>query len=79
MEMFHDGDLVLHNTGKVLCYGGEISNCPSYCYVFGLTKTEENSLMVDLYFKLIVCKDELQSMTSEEVESALSKILDGAE
>lgn len=78
MDSFKDGDLVEHNSGKVLCYGGEISNSPSFCYVYGVTK-EQDSLMVDLYFKLIICKDELRLMSSEEVENALTKILEGVE
>jgi len=79
MSDFRDGDLVLHDSGKMLCYGGEISNSPSFCYVFNMFRTDEKALMVDLLNKGIICKDEVHLMTSEEVEEALNKILDGAE
>lgn len=79
MDDFKYGDLVCYKDERILSYGGEVPNYPAFCYVYSLDRIEKEVLMVDVFCKGIICKDELHRMTVEEIEKKLGEILHGGE
>jgi len=79
MDDLKYGDLVTYKGERILSYAGEIPNYPAFCYVYSVDRIEKTVLMVDVFCKGILCKDELHRMTVEEIETELGKILHGGE